>query len=211
MTPVAEIEEGRSARKRRAIMDAAAGLFLSQGYDGTSMDQVAAQAAVSKQTVYKQFIDKEHLFRDVILSVTGTVDAFIDLFRRTLASTDDVSRALHELARGYVLAVMQSRILRLRRLLIAESSRFSSLGRSYYERGPQRVVEAIAECFQALDKRGVLRVEDPQLAAQHYAFLVLAIPLDRALVCGDDALGTDELRRLADAGVDVFLRAYGRA
>ncbi|HEY6478067.1 MAG TPA: helix-turn-helix domain-containing protein, partial [Polyangia bacterium] len=56
-------ETGRSARKRQAIMEAATTLFLRDGYRNTSMDQVAADAAVSKQTVYKQFADKEQLFR----------------------------------------------------------------------------------------------------------------------------------------------------
>src|SRR6202035_3324291 len=62
---------GRSARKRRAIMQAATALFLRDGYRSTSMDQIAADAAVSKQTVYKQFADKEQLFREIVLEVTG--------------------------------------------------------------------------------------------------------------------------------------------
>ena len=54
--------ESRSARKRRAIVEAATTLFLENGYRGTSMDQIAAVARVSKQTVYKHFSDKEALF-----------------------------------------------------------------------------------------------------------------------------------------------------
>jgi AcrR family transcriptional regulator len=53
---------GRSARKRQTIIDAAAALFLEHGYQGTSMDDIAALAAVSKQTVYKNFADKQQLF-----------------------------------------------------------------------------------------------------------------------------------------------------
>jgi len=60
----------RTARKRRAILDAATTLFLREGYLATSMDQIAAAASVSKQTVYKQFADKQSLFREI---VTGTV------------------------------------------------------------------------------------------------------------------------------------------
>jgi TetR/AcrR family transcriptional regulator, mexJK operon transcriptional repressor len=51
--------EDRSARKRRIVVDAATTLFLRHGYLGTSMDQIAAFAAVSKPTVYKFFPDKE--------------------------------------------------------------------------------------------------------------------------------------------------------
>ena len=65
----AAAETGRSARKRQAIMEAATALFLRDGYRNTSMDQVAADAAVSKQTVYKQFADKEQLFRDIVLGI----------------------------------------------------------------------------------------------------------------------------------------------
>jgi TetR/AcrR family transcriptional repressor of mexJK operon len=57
--PVDPGDEGRSARKRRAILEAATTVFLDTGYQGSSVDQIAAQAAVSKQTVYKHFADKE--------------------------------------------------------------------------------------------------------------------------------------------------------
>src|SRR6516165_209016 len=65
----------RTARKRQAILDAATTLFLREGYLATSMDQIAAAASVSKQTVYKQFTDKRSLFREI---VTGTVAEISD-------------------------------------------------------------------------------------------------------------------------------------
>ncbi|MBV8987238.1 MAG: helix-turn-helix transcriptional regulator, partial [Solirubrobacterales bacterium] len=67
--------QGRSARKRRAILDAARTVFLHNGYLGTSMDEVAALAAVSKATVYKHFADKQSLFAEI---VTSTVDEASD-------------------------------------------------------------------------------------------------------------------------------------
>lgn len=208
MTP-AVLEEGRTARKRRAIIDAATALFLSQGYDGTSMDQVAARAAVSKQTVYKQFADKERLFADVVLGITGTVDSFIETVGQTLGRSEHLDRDLRNLACTYVRTVMQPAVLQLRRLLIGQASRFPELGRTYYERAPQRVIAAIAACFEQLMARGLLRGGDPLLAAQHYAFLVLSIPLDRALICGDNEFSDAQLKRLAEAGAEAFLHAYG--
>ena len=64
---------GRSSRKRSAILDAATELFLTREYAGTSMEDIASAAAVSKQTVYKHFSDKETLFREVAL---GSVERF---------------------------------------------------------------------------------------------------------------------------------------
>src|SRR2546425_4547113 len=83
-------EEGRSARKRRMIMEAATTLFLRNGYQGTSMDEIAALAAVSKQTVYKNFADKERLFSDIVLGVAGAVESFLQTVRDTLRDTEDL-------------------------------------------------------------------------------------------------------------------------
>ena len=91
--PPGGAESGRTARKRRAIMEAATALFLRDGYRNTSMDQVAADAAVSKQTVYKQFADKEQLFRDIVLGVTGNSEAIITDMTSALRSTNVASHA----------------------------------------------------------------------------------------------------------------------
>src|SRR5215472_9439496 len=64
-------DQGRSAQKRRAILDAATNVFLEKGYLGASMDEIAALAPVSKQTVYKQFSTKEALFVEIVRSTTN--------------------------------------------------------------------------------------------------------------------------------------------
>jgi len=151
-----KLRPAESAGKRRAIVDAATDLFLSRGYAGTSMDEVAAQAAVSKRTVYKQFADKDGLFAEVVMGVSGTVDAFIDSIEQALTASDNLPRDLGGLARIYVKTVMQPRVLQLRRLLIGEATRFPELGRHYYERGPERVIAAIAGCVARLAARGLL-------------------------------------------------------
>ena len=209
---VAAPDQTRSARKRHAIMHAATELFLHQGYDGTSMDQVAGQAGVSKQTVYKHFADKYQLFREIVLDVTGTVDSFVAALA-DLQETDNLDHDLRELARGYITAVTQPRILQLRRLVIAEAVRFPDLGRAYYAKAPKQSIEALADCLQHLAERGLLHIEEPQLAAYHFAYLVLTIPLDRAMLSGEDVGKTftpAELEHFADSAVCVFLAAYAK-
>lgn len=209
-TAAAPHDEGRSARKRRAILEAATELFLRQGYQGTSMDQIAALAAVSKQTVYKHFSDKERLFADILLGIGDRVSAFIDSATRALRQTDDLEHDLRRLARRYITTVMQPEILRPRRVVIAEAGRLPDLARGYYQRAPERTLSALTSCFRDLAQRGLLRVDDPRLAAGHFAFLILGMPLDRAMFYGDEERPSPaELKRLADAGVRVFLAAYG--
>ena len=203
---------GRSARKRRAIIDAAATLFLRHGYQGTSMDEIAALAEVSKQTVYKNFPDKEGLFTEIVL---GTLDQAGGPFRaqiEQLRSTSDLPGDLRDLARQYLSTVMQPRVLQLRRLVIGEASRLPALAEAYYQRAPDRTITVLADCFQHLSGRGLLHAPDPLLAASHFAFLILGRPLDRSLFCGPEGGFTAaELTGLADAGTRVFLAAYAPA
>lgn len=199
----------RSARKRRAIIEAATDLLLRKGYQGTSMDEIAALAAVSKQTIYKQFSDKEALFTGIIRGIADRAGGFVDTVTRTLRHTDDVERDLRALAREYLAIVMEPGQLQVRRLLIEEAGRHPELARGYYRQVPERTLAALAACFQDLDGRGLLRVDDPELAATHFAFLILGKPLDRAMLCGDDERLAADIDRIADAGVRVFLAAYG--
>jgi TetR/AcrR family transcriptional repressor of mexJK operon len=202
--------ESRSARKRRLIMEAATELFLQNGYQGTSMDEVAAAAGVSKQTVYKHFADKEQLFNQIVLGVTATAERFVRVVDETLEGTEDLENDLRQLARRYLAAVLQPEVLQLRRLVIGEAARFPDLARRYYLQAPDRVIAALASSLQRLADRGLLRVDDPQLAAGHFAFLILSIPLDRAMFSADPDLPTpDDIERFADSGVRVFLSAYG--
>ena len=100
-------DERRSARKRRVILEAATTAFLRHGYLGTSMDEIAALAGVSKQTVYKHFADKERLFSEI---VTATVDEIADPnFDEVLnlRDTGDVERDLRDFARRQLRAVME--------------------------------------------------------------------------------------------------------
>jgi TetR/AcrR family transcriptional repressor of mexJK operon len=200
---------GQWARKHQAILDAATAVFLRHGYLGTSMDEIAAHAHVSKQTVYKHFADKEALFTGI---VTATVDEASDPVYdevRHLEDSGDVEADLRDLARRQLRLVMQPRLLALRRVVIAEAGRFPALGRTFYERGAGRTVGALAATFERLAGRGLLDVSDPVLAATHFNWLVMSAPVNEAMLLGRDEPDPAELDRYADGGVRAFLAAYG--
>ncbi|HEU4398282.1 MAG TPA: TetR/AcrR family transcriptional regulator [Actinomycetota bacterium] len=203
----------RSARKRRVIMEAATTAFLRNGYLGTSMDEIAALAAVSKQTVYKHFADKQRLFTDIILATSDqVVGELVQTATLALQDTDDVEKDLRELARQLITAICQPQVLRLRRLIIGEADRFPELGRTYWERGFERGLATLADKLQRLAERGLLHLDDPQLAAHQFAGMILWVPVNRVMFCGEAApLTPAEIDRYADAGARTFLKAYGRA
>ncbi|BCJ34267.1 hypothetical protein Athai_17700 [Actinocatenispora thailandica] len=200
--------------KRGAIVQAATGLFLRQGYQGTSTDQIAAAAAVSKQTVYNQFRDKKTLFAEIILGVTATAERFAAEVPAELAevrAADDLEPALRSLARRYLSTVLNPQVLAVRRLIIGESGRFPELAREYHRRAPARVLAALADVFSRLADRGLL-TGDPGDAAEDFAFLVLGPALDRGMFhVDDDRVPEPEIRRAADRAVAVFLASYRAA
>jgi len=207
--PVAE--PGRSARKRQAIMDAGTALFLSSGYQGTSMDQIAAQAGVSKQTVYKNFNDKQELFTQIVLSTLA--QATTPFFEKlaTLPDTHNLERDLIELATRYLRTVTREPVVQLRRLVIGEANRLPELARTFYEQAPARTLAAIADGFARLADRGLLDLDDPGFAAEHFAALVVSRPIDQALFCGGKhAASAADPTAYAKAGVRVFLAGYQR-
>jgi TetR/AcrR family transcriptional repressor of mexJK operon len=201
-------EEGRSARKHQAIMDAATKAFMAKGYAGTSMDDIARLAAVSKQTVYKHFADKEKLFAEIVLATTDRVDAMVDLVADIPADAQALEENLTRLARQFLTALTQPEVLQLRRLIIANADTFPQLGATWYEQGFERVLATLAATFQQLADRGLLRTADPHLAAHHFSGLLLWIPVNQAMFHGSPQHTQDELDLYADAGVRAFLAAY---
>jgi TetR/AcrR family transcriptional repressor of mexJK operon len=200
--------ERRASRKRRAILDAAAAVFLRNGYVGTSMDEIATVAAVSKQTVYKHFTDKATLFHELVTATVRNTDA--EPGPIVAFGTGPIDEELRAFARHLLHGVMQPRVLQLRRLVIGEANRFPALGQAFHDAGLATMIDTLATSFARLADKGQLNLDDPRLAAEHFIWLVLSIPLNRAMLLGDDhRVDTDDLDEYADAGVKAFLAAYG--
>jgi TetR/AcrR family transcriptional regulator, mexJK operon transcriptional repressor len=204
-----EDPEQRTDRKRRQIRQAAVGEFLRTGYAGTSMDDVAAAARVSKQTVYKHFGSKEELFVAIIEATVGEV--MDEVFERAAPSPDRHGELAHELltmGRRLIVPIMQPEFLALRRLVTGEASRFPQLGQAWWKGGPARLMAELAGLLRQAGKDGELAIDDPDLAAQQLQWLILSIPVNKAMLCPDQAYTSDELYRYSDAGVQTFLAAH---
>jgi TetR/AcrR family transcriptional repressor of mexJK operon len=207
-------ETARSDQRRQAIIRAATEVFLQHGYLGATTDEVAARASVSKQTLYRHFADKHTLFAEVILDTTvNVVEGLTGAVVRRLENSDDVPAALRGLAEEWMGGLLHPDVLRLRRLVIAEADRFPEVGKAWYDRGFGPALSILGEALQQLADRGLLRnLGDPTLAAYQFAGLVMYQPMNQAMFAGSAEIpAAEQLSRIADSAVAVFLSAYGPA
>lgn len=197
----------RSARKRAQILDAARELFLENGYLGTNVDEIAARSQVSKPTVYSHFGSKKGLFVEIVSSMTGA--AADGVHRPALGPGEDLEGHLRAVLGRQLEIVLDPVLLRLRRLVIAEVSRFPELAAALYAGGPGRAVGELARVLRACDENGTLRVEDPERAAASLNWLVMGAPVNDAMLLGDDAImpAEEQPAHVAEA-VRIFLAAY---
>ena len=199
----------RAARKRAQIQRAAVGPFLRDGYAGTSIDDIAAAARISKQTLYKHFASKEELFLSIIHDTVGEV--LDELFHRIdarLEGTADLEQELLALATRYIRLIMRPELLALRRLVIGEAGRFPQIGDVWWREGPARFTGELAPQLESLADQGQLTIDDPVTAAAHFNWLVLSIPMNTAMFCPGREFSQEELEHYAAAGVRTFLAAY---
>ena len=209
VTDPPEQSERSLDRRHREIREAAIGAFLASGYDGTTMEEIAVRAGVSKQTVYKHFTDKQHLFADIVLSTTDDMSDLIGIVADKLPSTTDLAKDLTSLAETFLVALMQPRVLRLRRLVITSADRFPEISSAWYEKGFERVLAALATSFRALADRELLAIDDATAAAEHFVGMLFWIPVNKAMFTGDDDYATThDLVPVARMAADTFLMAY---
>ncbi len=164
---------------------------------------------MAKQTVYNYFSNKETLFIEIVTQMTNAGSDAVRDETSGLRAETDVADYLRNYAYRQLKIVLTPRLMQLRRVVIGEVSRFPELGRCLYEGGPKRAMAALAKVFSELTERGLLAIDDPEIAASQFNWLIMSEPVNRAMMLGDDSVPTTAaLRRHADEGVRVFLAAY---
>lgn len=192
--------------RERAILDAALTVFAAQGYSGTTMDAVAAEAGVTKPTLYSYFPSKESLFQAMML---GKRDVMLDVFEHP--QPGGMVADLLIFAWAYADTVMRPEMLSLARLIIGEVQRFPEIGRAYQASGPDHLLRGIMRYLEGQRRAGRLAFDDAELAAQDLWGLILSAPRTQALYMPDTQPDRVTLERYILNGLRVFLKAYSTA
>lgn len=180
-------------RNRTAILNAAEELFLTAGYDRTSLARVAESAGVSKATLFKQFPAKAELFEATVLAAGGTPGV-----EPVDPSSDDFLAGLVELGRAYADLLARPHIAGLMRTIIAESPRFPELRQRTFDFGTLPVLRALRRFLREADTAGAARIDDPEVAATQFLGMIASAVFWPRLVHGTWSITDEERLRAVD-------------
>jgi TetR/AcrR family transcriptional repressor of mexJK operon len=202
MSAVMPVREEARDDKEAKILAAAKELFLEQGFAATSMDLVAQRARASKTTLYTRFPSKEALFSAVIVA---ECDAYGLRFSPQVFADVSLDEALRRIASRFLELICSPQSLRVEQVIMAETTRFPELARSFGESGPEQLFRAVSGYFEDAARRGLIETTDPRFLAEQF-LAVLKGPHQFCLMRGADPpkAGPERDRFIARA-VDLFL------
>ncbi len=196
----------KQGRKWDQVLDGARTVFLRDGFEGASVDDIVREAGVSKATLYSYFPDKRLLFLEV---AKAECRAQSDAAIAQIEATGDIRQALTQAASRMVRFFMSDVGMQVYRIVVGESQRFPEIGQDFYNSGPAMVRKMLAQFLTKAVEDGRLRIDDIDLAADQFPELCKA-GLHIQMVLGLRTSVTDEeIDRVIDGAVDVFMCKYG--
>lgn len=190
--------------KRAAILETAAQHFLHHGFAATAIEQVAADAGVSKVTIYNQFGDKRALFTAAVECECEKMRGHFSLDAMPQGPIRDRLTAIGE---AMVAFLFRDEMMQFERRIAAETEAEPALGAAFLEAGPWRMKGAFGAWLARAADAGELTVEHPLLAAEQFVAMCKGMgDLERRFGA---AVSPERNRDRIRGAVDVFLAAYG--
>ncbi|GGE52080.1 TetR/AcrR family transcriptional regulator [Actibacterium pelagium] len=198
-----EINRGR---KFEQVLKGAREVFVRDGFEGASVDDIARAAGVSKATLYNYFPDKRLLFAEVARTEAARLT---ELALDQLDPTDAPEETLYlagKLLQSFITSELgQAQLI----LCAAESRRFPELGQMFYEAGPKQVRDHLGTYLREADAAGLLNVDDADLAADQFHELCKASIFPKMFTGVQTQFEPAELERVLTGAVQTFLARYG--
>jgi len=194
----------KDLEKRAAILSAAKRLFPLSGFEGTSMDAIAAEAGVSKLTVYSHFTDKETLF---VAAIRARCEDQVPTALFDVDTSGPVRGQLEAIAHAFLGLITSPEAISLHRLLTASGSSSPKLSQLFWEAGPLRMRQSFEEFLEKEVEAGKLEIPNITRAASQF-FALLKGELHARLLCGcTQSITAQDIDEQVDATVDLFMRA----
>jgi len=201
----ARVGRPKSTAKREAIASAAVELFLQKGFKATSMDDIAASAGVSKQTVYSHFGNKDDLYRGVIASKCQEYR----ITEEMLPACSDLREALCAIGQRYLALIADPAVIAMYRVVICESLRHPKTARLFHSSGPASGRRAVERFLERNVRDGRLAIDDLESAATQLLATLRGDYQLELILNLRGAMDEVERARTVARAVDQFLLAYG--
>ncbi len=192
------------AAKHQAIVSTAAHHFFQHGYAATAIEQVAADAGVSKVTIYNQFGDKRALFAAAVASECEKMRGHFSLDAMPQGTIRERLIAIGEAIFAFL---FRPEMIQFERRIAAETEHDAAIGTAFLEAGPWRMKQGFGAWLDRAAQAGELVIDDPMLAAEQFVSMCKGMgDLERRF--GAEVAPEHSRQRIRGA-VDVFLAAYG--
>jgi AcrR family transcriptional regulator len=191
--------------KRQQILDGARKVFLENGFDGASVNDIVRETGVSKGTLYAYFPSKERLFETLVFEDRRSqAERLFDVI--------DASRPADEVLRGMGyrfgrLLTSPGQVAYLR-MVMAASAKFPDAGRAFYEAGPRYGTDKLTQFIAEKVRQGELNTDDPEMAARQFLELAHCGVSKRLLFGVSEEIDDAEIERTVKAAVATFMAAY---
>ncbi|RFB78306.1 TetR/AcrR family transcriptional regulator [Methylovirgula sp. 4M-Z18] len=214
MTPVLDLNETAAeahARednaKRRQVLAGARAVFLREGFDGASMNEIAREAGVSKGTLYVYFSSKENLFAQLVREERLGQSERVFMLNE---DDHDVAAVLQRLGVSFVEHASQPSSLALVRMVIATAAKFPEIGIAFYETGPAFGVARLSRYLAKQAEADFLDLPDAERAAAQFLDLCMGGCIKRQLFATGSQPDMEVVRTHVGHAVDFFMRAYSK-
>ena len=203
---MAEAASAPGDGKKQQILQGAALVFAADGYEGASMSRIAAEAGVSKGTLYNYFPGKAELFADYVeQNCTRSIILVFD----ELEQASPPETVLREIGMRLLRTLLSEPALVIHRMVVAEAGKFPELAQAFNAAGPAKGQAHLSGFLRRASQAGRLHVEDPESAAEQFLALVLKMVHMRRTLRLIEMPSEAEIARVVDGAVWLFMRGYG--
>lgn len=205
--PMAEAaEQGvRRGRKFAQVLEGARTIFLRDGFDGASVDDIAREAGVSKATLYAYFPDKQMLFKEICAQECQRQADDVEARIEPSMTVEAMLTLAGERIAGFMMSDFGQNAFRL---ISGEGARFPELARDFYRNGPGLIHDRLVHHLHLLVQSGALQIDDLDLAAEQFIQLCKASLAEKLLFRMDHQVTDDRVHRSVRGAVEMFLARY---
>lgn len=203
--PSGSLLDPLSPERRHAILEGAGRVFARDGYEGASMAQIAREIGVSKGTLYNYFPSKAALFSGFI---SASCDQSLKHIFDIAPSDNQPEETLYRVGCAILEMLLSPFRQAIHRMVMSEAGQFPELARAFFEAGPQRALNYLADWLRQETAAGRLAASDPDFAAEQFFALCQTKLVMRSRLRLIETADPAEAEHVVRGAMAVFLKVY---